>query len=168
MKSYLEAYLESIYENEDKIPKYSINQYFRSSKEIESLNIDYETILIAKNILRSPDDYTAEEIDLVLSGIFYIANNLNKICEIINISETNYLLDTEHLIDMIMLGENRLQKLDDVTLRFALNAVVSATVDLIDSLLFGLETLASIKAESKIESKTKTKTKTKVKTKTKN
>ncbi len=159
MKSYLEAYLESIYENEDKIPKYSINQYFRSSKEIESLNIDYETILIAKDILRSPDDYTEEEIDLVLSGIFYIANNLNKICEIINISETNYLLDTEHLIDMLMLGENRLQKLDDVTLRFALNAAVSATIDLVDSLFFGLETLASIKAGSKTKTKTKTKTK---------
>lgn len=163
MKSYLEAYLESIYENEDKIPKYNVNQYFRSSKEIESLDIDYETILIAKDILRNPDAYTEEQIDLVLSGIFYIANNLNKICEIINTSETNYLLDTEHLIDMLMLGENRLQKLDDITLRFVLNAMVSVTVDLIDSLLFGLETLASIKAESKLESKTKTKTKTKTK-----
>lgn len=159
MKSYLEAYLESIYENEDKIPKYNINQYFRSNEEIESLDIDYETILVAKDILRNPDAYTEEEIDLVLSGILYIANNLNKICEIINTSETNYLLDTEHLIDMLMLGENRLQKLDDITLRFALNAVVGATIDLIDSLLFGLETLASIKAESKLESKTKTKAK---------
>ncbi|EAI5067674.1 hypothetical protein BHV26_08490 [Campylobacter coli] len=159
MKSYLEDYLESIYENEDKIPKYNINQYFRSSEEIESLDIDYETILIAKDILRNPDAYTEEEIDLVLSGIFYIANNLNKICEIINTSETNYLLDTEHLIDMLMLGENRLQKLDDVTLKFALNAIVGATIDLVDSLLFGLETLASIKAESKIESKTEAKTK---------
>lgn len=163
MKSYLETYLESIYENEDKIPKYNVNQYFRSNEEIESLNIDYETILIAKDILRSPDDYTEEEIDLVLSGIFYIANNLNKICEIINITETNYLLDTEHLIDMLMLGENRLQKLDDITLRFALNAAVSATIDLVDSLFYGLETLASIKAKAKIESKTKTKTKTKTK-----
>ncbi|CBJ93874.1 hypothetical phage protein [Campylobacter phage CP220] len=165
MKSYLEDYLESIYENEDKIPKYNVNQYFRSSEEIESLDIDYETILIAKDILRNPDAYTEEEIDLVLNGVFYIANNLNKICEIINTSETNYLLDTEHLIDMLMLGENRLQKLDDVTLKFALNAIVGATIDLVDSLLFGLETLASIKAESKtkpkIESKTKTKTKTK-------
>lgn len=165
MKSYLEAYLESIYENEDKIPKYNVNQYFRSNEEIESLNIDYETILIAKNILRSPDDYTEEEIDLVLSGIFYIANNLNKICEIINTSETNYLLDTEHLIDMIMLGENRLQKLDDITLRFVLNSMVGVTIDLVDSLLFGLETLASIKAEPKIESKTKLESKTKTKTK---
>lgn len=163
MKSYLEAYLESIYENEDKIPKYNVNQYFRSNEEIESLDIDYETILIAKDILRNPDAYTEEQIDLVLGGIFYIANNLNKICEIINTSETNYLLDTEHLIDMLMLGENRLQKLDDITLRFVLNAMVSVTVDLIDSLLFGLETLASIKAESKLESKTKTKTKTKAK-----
>ncbi|EAJ3789736.1 hypothetical protein DFW83_05195 [Campylobacter coli] len=163
MKSYLEAYLESIYENEDKIPKYNVNQYFRSNEEIESLDIDYETILIAKDILRNPDAYTEEQIDLVLSGIFYIANNLNKICEIINTSETNYLLDTEHLIDMLMLGENRLQKLDDITLKFVLNAMVSVTVDLIDSLLFGLETLASIKAESKLESKTKTKAKAKTK-----
>ncbi|EMV9618690.1 hypothetical protein AADV15_000071 [Campylobacter coli] len=159
MKSYLEAYLESIYENEDKIPKYNVNQYFRSNEEIESLDIDHETILIAKDILRNPDDYTEEEIDLVLSGIFYIANNLNKICEIINTSETNYLLDTEHLIDVLMLGENRLQKLDDITLRFALNTIVGVTIDLVDSLLFGLETLASIKAGSKIESKTDTKTK---------
>ncbi|EFS5446089.1 hypothetical protein HXS02_001523 [Campylobacter coli] len=156
MKSYLEAYLESIYENEDKIPKYNVNQYFRSNEEIESLDIDHETILIAKDILRNPDDYTEEEIDLVLSGIFYIANNLNKICEIINTSETNYLLDTEHLIDVLMLGENRLQKLDDITLRFVLNTIVGVTIDLVDSLLFGLETLASIKAGSKIESKTKT------------
>ncbi|ECC1278786.1 hypothetical protein FNP02_00955 [Campylobacter coli] len=156
MKSYLEAYLESIYENEDKIPKYNVNQYFRSNEEIESLDIDYETILIAKDILRNPDAYTEEEIDLVLSGIFYIANNLNKICEIINTAETNYLLDTEHLIDMLILGENRLQKLDDITLRFVLNAIVGVTIDLVDSLLFGLETLASIKARSKIESKTKT------------
>ncbi|EDO9117083.1 hypothetical protein GKB13_06845 [Campylobacter coli] len=163
MKSYLEAYLESIYENEDKIPKYNVNQYFRSNEEIESLDIDYETILIAKDILRNPDAYTEEQIDLVLSGIFYIANNLNKICEIINTSETNYLLDTEHLIDMLMLGENRLQKLDDITLKFMLNAMVSVTIDLVDSLLFGLETLASIKAGSKIESKTKTKTKTNAK-----
>ncbi|EPY8037358.1 hypothetical protein ACXG0S_001940 [Campylobacter coli] len=159
MKSYLEAYLESIYENEDKIPKYNVNQYFRSNEEIESLDIDHETILIAKDILRNPDAYTEEEIDLVLSGIFYIANNLNKICEIINTSETNYLLDTEHLIDVLMLGENRLQKLDDITLRFALNTIVGVTIDLVDSLLFGLETLASIKAGSKIESKTDTKTK---------
>lgn len=166
MKSYLEDYLESIYENEDKIPKYNVNQYFRSSEEIESLDIDYETILIAKDILRNPDAYTEEEIDLVLSGIFYIANNLNKICEIINTTETNYLLDTEHLIDMLMLGENRLQKLDDVTLKFALNAIVGATIDLVDSLLFGLETLASIKAESK--TKAKTESKIEVKTKTKN
>lgn len=165
MKSYLEACLESTYENEDKIPKYNVNQYFRSNEEIESLDIDYETILIAKDILRNPDAYTEEEIDLVLSGIFYIANNLNKICEIINTSETNYLLDTEHLIDMLMLGENRLQKLDDITLRFVLNAVVSVTIDLVDSLLFGLETLASIKAESKIKSKTEAKTNTKTKTK---
>lgn len=163
MKSYLEAYLESIYENEDKIPKYNVNQYFRSNEEIESLDIDYETILIAKDILRNPDAYTEEQIDLVLSGIFYIANNLNKICEIINTSETNYLLDIEHLIDMLMLGENRLQKLDDITLKFVLNAMVGVTIDLIDSLLFGLETLASIKAKSKIESKTKTKTKTNAK-----
>ncbi|EAL2698617.1 hypothetical protein AZ702_08945 [Campylobacter coli] len=163
MKSYLEAYLESIYENEDKIPKYNVNQYFRSNEEIESLDIDHETILIAKDILRNPDAYTEEQIDLVLSGIFYIANNLNKICEIINTSETNYLLDTEHLIDMLMLGENRLQKLDDITLKFVLNAMVGVTIDLIDSLLFGLETLASIKAKSKIESKTKTKTKTNAK-----
>ncbi|EPY7847958.1 hypothetical protein ACXGXY_001694 [Campylobacter coli] len=159
MKSYLEAYLESIYENEDKIPKYDVNQYFRSNEEIESLDIDHETILIAKDILRNPDAYTEEEIDLVLSGIFYIANNLNKICEIINTSETNYLLDTEHLIDVLVLGENRLQKLDDITLRFALNTIVGVTIDLVDSLLFGLETLASIKAGSKIESKTDTKTK---------
>ncbi|EAK6855306.1 hypothetical protein DAG40_08980 [Campylobacter coli] len=163
MKSYLEAYLESIYENEDKIPKYNVNQYFRSNEEIESLDIDHETILIAKDILRNPDAYTEEQIDLVLSGIFYIANNLNKICEIIDASETNYLLDTEHLIDMLMLGENRLQKLDDITLKFVLNAMVGVTIDLIDSLLFGLETLASIKAKSKIESKTKTKTKTNAK-----
>ncbi|EAJ2432211.1 hypothetical protein CJY16_03510 [Campylobacter coli] len=161
MKSYLEAYLESIYENEDKIPKYNVNQYFRSNEEIESLDIAHEAILIAKDILRNPDDYTEEEIDLVLSVIFYIANNLNKICEIINTTETNYLLDTEHLIDMLMLGENRLQKLDDITLRFVLNAIVGVTIDLVDSLLFGLETLASIKAESKLESKTKTKAKTK-------
>lgn len=159
MKSYLEDYLESIYENEDKIPKYNVNQYFRSNEEIESLDIDYETILIAKDILRSPDDYTEEQIDLVLSGIFYIANNLNKICEIINTTETNYLLDTEHLIDMLVLSENRLQKLDDISLRFALNAILSVTIDLVDSLLYGLDTLASIKAESKtkLESKTKTK-----------
>lgn len=163
MKSYLEAYLESIYENEDKIPKYNVNQYFRSNEEIESLDIDHETILIAKDILRNPDAYTEEQIDLVLSGIFYIANNLNKICEIINTSETNYLLDIEHLIDMLMLGENRLQKLDDITLKFVLNAMVGVTIDLTDSLLFGLETLASIKAKSKIESKTKTKTKTNAK-----
>ncbi|HHI9584815.1 TPA: hypothetical protein ACQCWR_001730 [Campylobacter jejuni] len=161
MKSYLEDYLESIYENEDKIPKYNVNQYFRSSEEIESLDIDYETILIAKDILRNPDAYTEEEIDLVLNGVFYIANNLNKICEIINTSETNYLLDTEHLIDMLMLGENRLQKLDDVTLKFALNAIVGATIDLVDSLLFGLETLASIKAKAKTESKIEVKAKTK-------
>lgn len=157
MKSYLEDYLEFIYENEDKIPKYNINQYFRSSKEIESLDIDYKTILVAKNILRNPDDYTEDQIDLVLSGILYIANNLNKICEIINTSETNYLLDTEHLIDMLMLGENRLQKLDDIALRFALNAIVGVTIDLVDSLLFGLETLASIKAESNTKTKTKSK-----------
>lgn len=161
MKSYLEDYLEFIYENEDKIPKYNINQYFRSSKEIESLDIDYKTILVAKNILRNPDDYTEDQIDLVLSGILYIANNLNKICEIINTSETNYLLDTEHLIDMLMLGENRLQKLDDITLRFALNAIVGVTIDLVDSLLFGLETLASIKAESNTKTKSKSKTKSK-------
>lgn len=165
MKSYLEDYLESIYENEDKIPKYNINQYFRSNEEIESLDIDYETILIAKDILRNPDAYTEEEIDLVLSGIFYIANNLNKICEIINTSETNYLLDIEHLIDMLMLGENRLQKLDDVTLKFALNAIVGATIDLVDSLLFGLETLASIKAKSKTKAKTESKIESKTKTK---
>lgn len=163
MKSYLETYLESIYENEDKIPKYNVNQYFRSNEEIESLDIDYETILIAKDILRNPDAYTEEQIDLVLSGIFYIANNLNKICEIINTSETNYLLDMEHLIDMLMLGENRLQKLDDVTLRFVLNSMVGVTIDLVDSLLFGLETLASIKAESKIKSKAKIESKTKTK-----
>ncbi|MGI7118431.1 hypothetical protein ACNGEM_07510 [Campylobacter coli] len=163
MKSYLKDYLEFIYENEDKIPKYNVNQYFRSSKEIESLDIDYETILIAKDILRNPDVYTEEEIDLVLSGVFYIANNLNKICEIINASETNYLLDTEHLIDMLVLGENRLQKLDDITLKFALNAIVGATIDLVDSLLFGLETLASIKAESKTKSKIESKTEAKTK-----
>ncbi|EAJ3379143.1 hypothetical protein DFW96_09160, partial [Campylobacter coli] len=71
--------------------------------------------------------------------------------------------DTEHLIDMLMLGENRLQKLDDITLRFVLNTIVGVTIDLVDSLLFGLETLASIKAESKLESKAKTKAKAKTK-----
>lgn len=149
----MKSYLESISKNDNKIPKYNVNQYFRSDKEIESLDIDYETILIAKDILKNPDVYTEEEIDLVIEGIFYIANNLNKICEIINTTETNYLLNTEHLIDMLMLGENRLQKLDDVTLKFALNSIVGVTIDLVDSLLFGLETLASIKAESKTKSK---------------
>ena len=37
---------------ENKIPKYDINQYFRSDEEIESLDIDYTIILIAKEILK--------------------------------------------------------------------------------------------------------------------
>ena len=58
---------------------------------------------------------------------------------------------------MIMLGENRLQELDDFTLKFALNTAIRPTIDLVDSLLFGLETLAS--AKSKTESKSKPKSK---------
>lgn len=144
-------YIESIYEN--KMPKYDINQYFRSDEEIKSLDVDYTNILAAKDILKNPDVYTEEEIDLVIQGIFHIADNLNKISKLAGVEETNYLLDIEHLIDIIMLGENRLQELDDFTLKFALNAAIKPTIDLIDSLLFGLETLAS--AKSKSESKTK-------------
>ena len=152
-------YIESTYENE--IPKYDINQYFRTDEEIESLDVDYTIILIAKDILKNPDVYTEEEIDLVIQGIFSIADNLNKISKLVDDVETNYLLDIEHLIDMIMLGENRLQELDDFTLKFALNTAIRPTIDLVDSLLFGLETLAS--AKSKTEAKTKPKTEPKSK-----
>ena len=144
-------YIESIYEN--KIPKYDINQYFRSDEEIKSLDVDYTNILAAKDILKNPDVYTEEEIDLVIEGIFHIADNLNKISKLAGVEETNYLLDIEHLIDMIMLGENRLQELDDFTLKFALNAAIKPTIDLVDSLLFGLETLASAKSKTKLELK---------------
>ena len=143
-------YIESTSENE--IPKYDINQYFRSDEEIESLDVD-TIIHIAKDILKNPDVYTEEEIDLVIQGIFGIADNLNKISKLVDDVETNYLLDIEHLIDMIMLGENRLQELDDFTLKFALNTAIRPTIDLVDSLLFGLETLASAKSKSKLESK---------------
>lgn len=144
-------YIESIYEN--KIPKYDINQYFRSDEEIKSLDVDYTNILAAKDILKNPDVYTEEEIDLVIQGIFHIADNLNKISKLAGVEETNYLLDIEHLIDIIMLGENRLQELDDFTLKFALNAAIKPTIDLVDSLLFGLETLASAKSKTKLELK---------------
>lgn len=144
-------YIESIYEN--KIPKYDINQYFRSDEEIKSLDVDYTNILAAKDILKNPDVYTEEEIDLVIEGIFHIADNLNKISKLVGVEETNYLLDIEHLIDIIMLGENRLQELDDFTLKFALNAAIKPTIDLVDSLLFGLETLASAKSKTKLELK---------------
>lgn len=144
-------YIESIYEN--KIPKYDINQYFRSDEEIKSLDVDYTNILAAKDILKNPDVYTEEEIDLVIEGIFHIADNLNKISKLVGVEETNYLLDIEHLIDIIMLGENRLQELDDFTLKFALNAAIKPTIDLVDSLLFGLETLASAKSKTKPELK---------------
>ena len=103
---------------------YDINQIFKTEEEIKDLNKMFYSFIILQDIIDFPEKYTEEEIKLSLEFVDFLFEYTNEISNLLNNQHVdNFILNLERLLDIFILGENRLQELDDYTILFVIKVI---------------------------------------------
>lgn len=103
---------------------YDINQIFKTEEEIKDLNEMFYSFIILQDIIDFPEKYTEEEIKLSLEFVDFLFEYTNEISNLLNDQNVdNFILNLERLLDVFILGENRLQELDDYTILFVIKVI---------------------------------------------
>ena len=103
---------------------YDINQIFKTEEEIKDLNVMFYSFIILQDIIDFPEKYTEEEIKLSLEFVDFLFEYTNEISNLLNDQDVdNFILNLERLLDIFILGENRLQELDDYTILFVIKVI---------------------------------------------
>lgn len=103
---------------------YDINQIFKTEEEIKDLNEMFYSFIILQDIIDFPEKYTEEEIKLSLEFVDFLFEYTNEISNLLNDQDVdNFILNLERLLDIFILGENRLQELDDYTILFVIKVI---------------------------------------------
>ena len=103
---------------------YDINQIFKTEEEIKDLNKMFYSFIILQDIIDFPEKYTEEEIKLSLEFVDFLFEYTNEISNLLNNQDVdNFILNLERLLDIFILGENRLQELDDYTILFVIKVI---------------------------------------------
>lgn len=103
---------------------YDINQIFKTEEEIKDLNEMFYSFIILQDIIDFPEKYTEEEIKLSLEFVDFLFEYTNEISNLLNDQDVdNFILNLERLLDVFILGENRLQELDDYTILFVIKVI---------------------------------------------
>ena len=103
---------------------YDINQIFKTEEEIKDLNEMFYSFIILQDIIDFPEKYTEEEIKLSLEFVDFLFEYTNEISNLLNDQDAdNFILNLERLLDVFILGENRLQELDDYTILFVIKII---------------------------------------------
>ena len=103
---------------------YDINQIFKTEEEIKDLNEMFYSFIILQDIIDFPEKYTEEEIKLSLEFVDFLFEYTNEISNLLNDQDAdNFILNLERLLDVFILGENRLQELDDYTILFVIKVI---------------------------------------------
>lgn len=103
---------------------YDINQIFKTEEEIKDLNEMFYSFVVLQDIIDFPEKYTEEEIKLSLEFVDFLFEYTNEISNLLNDQDVdNFILNLERLLDIFILGENRLQELDDYTILFVIKVI---------------------------------------------
>lgn len=103
---------------------YDINQIFKTEEEIKDLNEMFYSFIILQDIIDFPEKYTEEEIKLSLEFVDFLFEYTDEIANLLNDQNVdNFILNLERLLDIFILGENRLQELDDYTIIFVIKVI---------------------------------------------
>lgn len=103
---------------------YDINQIFKTEEEIKDLNEMFYSFIILQDIIDFPEKYTEEEIKLSLEFVDFLFEYTAEISNLLNDQDVdNFILNLERLLDVFILGENRLQELDDYTILFVIKVI---------------------------------------------
>ena len=103
---------------------YDINQIFKTEEEIKDLNGMFYSFIILQDIIDFPEKYTEEEIKLSLEFVDFLFEYTAEISNLLNDQDAdNFILNLERLLDVFILGENRLQELDDYTILFVIKVI---------------------------------------------
>ena len=103
---------------------YDINQIFKTEEAIKDLNEMFYSFIILQDIIDFPEKYTEEEIKLSLEFVDFLFEYTNEISNLLNNQDVdNFILNLERLLDIFILGENRLQELDDYTILFVIKVI---------------------------------------------
>ena len=103
---------------------YDVNQIFKTEEEIKDLNEMFFSFIILQDIIDFPEKYTEGEIKLSLEFVDFLFEYTNEISNLLNNQDIdNFILNLERLLDIFILGENRLQELDDCTILFVIKVI---------------------------------------------
>lgn len=132
-----------------KKPKfYDINMIFRSDEELDDIDAIQELFALVDLMVTEPDLYLEEHFDICIEKLkelskYYQAtrNNFEQ--------NLNPYFAFEHLYDIYVISEQRLQDLDDYTLSFTLNGYSNLILQEIMICIRSLETIKRFQFNSK-------------------
>lgn len=111
---------------------YDINKRFYSNEEKLKIFKQQSCLRIAKDMVVNPEDYSFKQVEIVEKTLRDLESELNEALVILNSEyREDGLFRLNHMLDVFVLDEHRLQELDNLTLSFILTAQINTTIDLI-------------------------------------